>query len=880
MKVLVTGGTGFVGSALIKHLLENNYEVRVLAHHKKNRFFFNDFDVEMVDGNILHPGAVEKAIKGCSIVFNLASVYTFYPFWEKDPKALYKINVQGTTNILAAALQNKVQRFIHTSTVATIGKNPKGTPSDENTAFDFKNSSHYARSKYLAEQEVLRFCEKGLPVVILNPAIVIGGRDYKPTPSGEIIVNFLNRRYPGYFKTTWAVADADDVAKAHIAALKHGRIGERYILCNKKHLTLKEIFKQLEEISKIKSPRIKIPYPLLLAFVYIDELLSYCLFKKKPIMPSEGVKFCRLSTIYSNSKALNELKYTSTPIKETLAKAVSWYRNNGYIEPRGVLRFKIHGSKKVKFFMQKLKMHKYTDRLSLGTFIFFSIVSFLQFLEKIGVKSSQDGWRKVTQSYLRTEHSKFILTAFRLDFQSDLSMKVNMTLDSAKAHLIARLSHFIRQQPTLHWQLQWHRFYAKQYKKSAIDIAHVTFEKNGALKAIDPHLDNQINDIDTLSEESKNHIIKDIVKAYNKTRNLNDRKRPLILKKILKQRLSKQFRSASTDIRLQAKNFVDRILSATFIHFEKLPHSNSDFDIDNKRIQTPCFIKAKHAGFGLLNILCRFTHDFKEADLWIQYSHIPIDGVPMQEVLGDLKKKWGKFGIFKLPSSSCKKKTIPELCSTKSEKKSVYSVNQVINFNPFLKLRKRLNKYYTGQGKGNVTVAALLMWRLSQYTAFENIKFAIPVDVRSSAHRERTLGFVFIRPSVYFDRYKPDKGFYGFQQEFNRQLKATRKRRSESYKLLESYTLFPPAIYSATLKLLPSAVGEFVGTVGITIIKKADLFIGPSNDIHIDGFIAINNLFTPTQEGDKVCDVSIKAPKDKITDYLDAITQAVSLEEK
>ncbi len=317
MKVLVTGGTGFIGSAVVRHLLAANHEVRILARSKKKTFLLKGLDVEIVEGDIIYPEDIEKAIRDCTVLFNLASSYTFYPFWEKKAEALYKINVQGTINTLNVALKNKIERFIHTGTIATIDKGL---------------TSHYARSKYLAEQEILKFYQKGLSTIILNPAIVIGERDYKPTPSGEIIVKFLNKKYPGYFDTTWAVADVDDVARAHVAAIERGRAAEKYTLCNKRHYSMKEIFELLEEVSGVKAPGIKIPYLLLSSFAYIEELLSYCILKKKPLMPTDGVKFCRMSGTHDNSKAVNELGYTETPIKETLTKAVGWYEDNGYIK--------------------------------------------------------------------------------------------------------------------------------------------------------------------------------------------------------------------------------------------------------------------------------------------------------------------------------------------------------------------------------------------------------------------------------------------------------------------------------------------------------------------------------------------------------------------
>lgn len=877
MKVLVTGGTGFIGSSLLRHLLAANYEVRILARHKKNRFLIEGLDVEIFDGDITNPEAVDKAVKGCGVVFDLASIYTFYPFWEREAKALYKINVQGTINMLNAALKNRVQRFIHTSTIATIGKRPDGKPSDETTPLDFENAIHYARSKYLAEREVLNYCRKGLPAIILNPGIAIGERDYKPTPSGEIIVNFLNRRYPGYFDTTWAVADVDDVARAHISAIDHGRIGERYILCDKKHYTLREVFNLLEKISGVKAPRIKIPYSFLYPFVYSDELFSYFVFKKRPAMPTEGVKFCRMSPVCDNSKAIKELDYAATPFEETLSKAVSWYRKNGYVEPRGFFRIKAHGSKKVKFIMQKLYMHKYADTLSLDSFVFYLVVRALQFLQKIGLKPSDDGWRKTTQTYLRAEHSKFLLTAFRLDFRPNPQADHAKTFDSAKECLTERLAQFIKQHPALHWRLIWHRFSAVREGTKYSDIVQAEFAENGNLKTLKCNFDDAAeNDLRGINAELTNILIKGIIENYNKTRNVADKKRPLALKRKLDSWRLRQAKISGETQREQAGHFIDRVLSATFIQFEVLPEDASG--IDERRFKSPCFIKAKHPGFGFLNILCRFTYGLKEADLWVQYSHIPDDGVPMQEILDTLKRQWGRCGVLKLTAPDNENRAIPELCSSEGGKRGIYQVREFIDFQHFMRMRRKLNKSYLPRLKGNITVAALFIWRMSQYGVFENIKFAVPVDLRSTANRQRTLGFVFIRPSVYFDKDRPDKGFIRFQQEFNRQLKATVRRRSESYKLLERYALVPPSLYAASLRLLKPGLNEFVGTIGVTIIKKADLFIGPFSDVHTDGFIAISNLLIPAQDDSRVCSVSIKGPRHKITAYLDAIREIAGSE--
>ena len=331
MKVLVTGANGFLGSALVRHLLNAGYSVKAMVREKSNIFALKGLDLEQVEGDILDPNAVTKALGGCKIVFHLASSYRFYPWWEKKAEDIYRVNVEGVKNLLAEALKQKVHRFIFTSSIASIGRSPEGSLSTEETELNFWNkASHYARSKVLAEREVMKFCGQGLDCVILNPAMLIGERDYKPTPSGEMIIKFLNRTYPCYFEASMVLADVDDVAKAHITAIKKAKAGQRYILCNEQQYTLGEIFKLLEETSGVGAPKIKIPYGLLLGFVYLEEALSYLILKKKPFMSTEAVKFCRMSIKFDNSKAVNELDYVMTPIKESFKKAVDWYKENGY----------------------------------------------------------------------------------------------------------------------------------------------------------------------------------------------------------------------------------------------------------------------------------------------------------------------------------------------------------------------------------------------------------------------------------------------------------------------------------------------------------------------------------------------------------------------
>lgn len=854
MKALVTGGSGFIGSALVRHLLAVGYEVRVLARRKRNRLL-DGVDVEISEGDIIYPQTVEKAMRGCGIVFNFASIYSFYPFWNKNPNSIYRINVSGTANVLTCALKYKVERLIHTSTIAAIGKNPAGRPSNEDAPFDFKRASHYARSKYLAEQEVLKFAHMGLPAVILNPAIAIGERDYKPTPSGETIVNFLNSRYPGYFDALWSVADVDDIARAHIAAIKNGEPGQRYILCNRRHYTLREIFKLLEEVSGVKAPKIYVPYPILNAFVHIDELMSYLLLKKKPLMPVEGVRFCRERVFYDNSRAVKTLGYKPTAIKDTFAKAVRWYRENGYVEPPGIMRLKTHGPKFVCTLMRRIGMDKYADKLNADTLFFYIAVRFLYFLRKIGFKPKGDGWRRVTQSYLRAEHAKFCLAVFRLDVWSDSPNHPDSSYSGVKQHIIGRLSRFFEQHPRCFWKIQYDQFCAQAIAGESVDITSADFDQSGNLINIEPYFYPLY--MAQIDPESIRNLYKQIIRSYNETRSFRDNIRP----NILRRRIHSWLKSSNN---LDSRMFLiaDRILNSTFISFERMA------PLEQQRYQYPCFIKLKHPGFGFMNISCRFSHDMREADLWFQFSHIPDDGVPMQEVLNNLKRQWGICAVLQFPALSARDNPRYELCSTQNGDKGIYHIRDFIDFRPFLQERRELNRKNIGKNKITVTTAALFIWKLAHYPAFNDVKFSVPIDIRANTRRRRTLGFIFIRPGIYFDRHKSDGGFMKFQREFNRQLRLTRRRASESYKLLEGYALMPPIAYNATIKILPYSLREFVGTVGVTIIKRADLFIAPYSDVHSGGFIAVSNYFVPSEDGQKLCNISIKAPKKKIEEYL------------
>jgi dihydroflavonol-4-reductase len=253
-----------------------------------------------------------------------------YALWAADPRQIYDSNVTGTVNLLEAAENAGVQKIVYTSSVATIGLPKDGTLGTEEVLLQPEEMiSHYKRSKYLAEQEVLKYAQRGLPVVIVNPSLPVGPWDVKPTPSGQIIVNFLRRKIPAYVDTGLNVVDVEDVAAGHILAARKGRIGERYILGHA-NLTLLDMFRLLEEVSGVKAPRVRIPYGFAYLSACVSEFVANTITHKPPFVTLAGVKLSRKRMFFDASKAVRELGFPQTPAVEALRKAVQWFRAHGY----------------------------------------------------------------------------------------------------------------------------------------------------------------------------------------------------------------------------------------------------------------------------------------------------------------------------------------------------------------------------------------------------------------------------------------------------------------------------------------------------------------------------------------------------------------------
>jgi dihydroflavonol-4-reductase len=332
MRVLVTGATGFVGGMVARELVGIGREVRLLVRPTADRRNVRDLPVEIYHGDVRDLDSLIRATAGCAQVYHVAALYKL---WVRHKQEIYECNVTGTENVLKAARERGVEKVIYTSSVATLGLPGNGTTGNEETPVSLSDMvGHYKRSKFLAEQAVLRSAAEGVPVVIVNPSTPVGVGDLKPTPTGKLIVDFLNGWMPGYVDTGLNLVDVEDVARGHLLAAEKGRVGEKYILGHE-NLTLQQILSLLAELTGRSAPRFKVPYVLALSVAYLDAALARLIPGREPFAPPVGVKLSRKKMFFDPSKAVRELGWTQTPVREALRKAVQWFVENGYVKGLG-----------------------------------------------------------------------------------------------------------------------------------------------------------------------------------------------------------------------------------------------------------------------------------------------------------------------------------------------------------------------------------------------------------------------------------------------------------------------------------------------------------------------------------------------------------------
>ncbi len=333
MTTLVTGASGFLGSHVARQLVARGEDVRVLMRPSSTNRAVGDLSLEYVTGDLRDAASLDRALAGVQYVFHVAADYRL---WAKKSRDIYDSNVGGTKNLLEAAKRAKIEKFIYTSTVATIAVDRPQLPNEFTDTKLEEMVGHYKRSKWMAEREALNAAKEGLPVVVAMPTTPVGPGDWKPTPTGKIILDFLNGKMPGYVETGLNFVGAEECAEGHLLVAEHGKVGERYLL-GAENLTLKAMLDLLSRITGLAAPSLKIPHGLALGVAYISTAFSR-LIGKEPQIPVEGVKIAQHMMFVDCSRAQRELGFKPGSVEEALKRAVRWYEANGYVKPRRLKR--------------------------------------------------------------------------------------------------------------------------------------------------------------------------------------------------------------------------------------------------------------------------------------------------------------------------------------------------------------------------------------------------------------------------------------------------------------------------------------------------------------------------------------------------------------
>jgi dihydroflavonol-4-reductase len=328
LKAFVTGATGFVGSHVAELLQQQGAELRLLVRKGSRTENIDFLKADRIEGDLRDFESLRRGMSGCDVVFHVAADYRL---WVRNPDEMYRANVDGTLAIMDAARTAGVNCVVYTSSVATMGFLSDGSIVDEDSPVDLAHMiGHYKRSKFMAEQAVLAAGRAGAPVVVVNPTTPIGERDIKPTPTGRIILDFLNRKFPAYVDTGLNLADVKEVARGHLLAMEKAKPGERYILGGE-NLTLKQILDKLAAITGLPSPTLRVPHGVALGFAAFDQFFTGLVRRKEPRATIEAVRIGRKKMFASSAKAERELGYRAIPAEDALRRASAWFAQHGYV---------------------------------------------------------------------------------------------------------------------------------------------------------------------------------------------------------------------------------------------------------------------------------------------------------------------------------------------------------------------------------------------------------------------------------------------------------------------------------------------------------------------------------------------------------------------
>jgi hypothetical protein len=462
---------------------------------------------------------------------------------------------------------------------------------------------------------------------------------------------------------------------------------------------------------------------------------------------------------------------------------------------------------------------------------------------RAGLGPRDDAWRALARTQLRTEASKFGLAAFGLAVWPEGAGPPAgpEALMDAQAQVAGRLVSFLRTRPEVRWRLEWRPTDARRVPADGVDLTVARFAPDGRLEAIRAMLD--VRPRLQLGVEARARLDAAIVRAYNETRAEADLGRPGALQRRV---------AAETTGDAVARRYVRRVLSGTFVSFGLLDGPDTD-----ARWAVPDFLGRKHPGLGVLNVHARLLPDLSQVDLWLQIHHVPVDGAPMQELLTALRAAWGSPAPPPFPAPPRGPDALAWRASTPDHDDSVFTVLDFADFRPLLALRRALAGHDGAAEGGPVPIPGLLAWCLAHHPRFAGDSFAVPTDLAAVDGLQRSVALAVARPGRFMDAAAPDGGLAAYAADFRREVAQARARAGRVYRAFHYYALIPPAIQARIAGRAAARASELGGSVGITVLKDAEVFIAPISPVY-RCYIGLGNLRRPTAGGGEAGAVSMK----------------------
>ncbi len=491
----------------------------------------------------------------------------------------------------------------------------------------------------------------------------------------------------------------------------------------------------------------------------------------------------------------------------------------------------------------KHRIRDMVDQWCPGVYVIMALVKTFQLLGKMGLQRKEEGWRKATRAFMYAEHTKFILGTFSLGIWSNSHIPENRSLKDASEHVAERLYSFLSGEGAAHDKVRLNGKDQVRVRKDQIDITIAEYSGEGDLVRIAPRLDPSDDDFENVNREKVDEVI---IRAFNTTRNLGDRKRPAALMR----RLGKTLRGEGE------MDYAERVVTSIFLQFEVKHNDGPD------RFDEPDFRTRLHPGLGVMNILCILRDDFNEADMWFHMNHISIDGVPALEILQRQREQWGIRTEIVYPKIGTGIQFPLHLIST--GKRRVYRAGSILDFSRLRDIRNTLNERLGERIGGDIPPIALLGWCMEHHDAFRGRKLHIPVDLPKTPDRERTLGFVFVRPSRFFRKDDPEGAFVDFIRYFNDTASRAKERDHVNQCFMDAVALSPIFILHLTKILIPRALEEYLGSMGLSVVKTSYVGAAVMPDNNRDGYVAFSNYTVPDGDGGIAGYISVAGLKEQV----------------